>query len=59
LQLAHGPDIPRLTTPGTALFGLVVSDVWECTPLMALLLLSALQAIPPDCIEAEQDPMES
>jgi len=52
LQHAHGPDIPWLTTPGTALFGLVVSDVWEWTPLMALLLLSALQAIPNDMVEA-------
>jgi multiple sugar transport system permease protein len=52
LQLAHGPDIPWLTTPGTALFGLVVSDVWEWTPLMALLLLSGLQAIPNDMVEA-------
>jgi multiple sugar transport system permease protein len=52
LQLAHGPYIPWLTTPGTALFGLVLSDVWEWTPLMALLLLSALQAIPNDMLEA-------
>ncbi len=52
LQLTHGPNIPWLTTPGTALFGLVISDVWEWTPLMALLLLSALQAIPNDMIEA-------
>jgi multiple sugar transport system permease protein len=52
LQHAHGPDIPWLTTPGTALFGLVVSDVWEWTPLMTLLLLSALQAIPNDMVEA-------
>jgi multiple sugar transport system permease protein len=52
LQHAHGPDIPWLTTPGTALFGLVVSDVWEWTPLMTLLLLSALQAIPNDIVEA-------
>jgi multiple sugar transport system permease protein len=52
LQLAHGPDIPWLATPGTALFGLIVADVWEWTPLMALLLLSALQAIPNDLVEA-------
>jgi multiple sugar transport system permease protein len=52
LELIHGPNIPWLTTPGTALFGLVISDVWEWSPLMSLLLLSALQAIPNDMIEA-------
>jgi len=52
LERAHGPSIPGLATPGTALFGLILSDVWEWTPLMALLLLSALQAIPKDTVEA-------
>ncbi len=52
LQLVHGPAVAWLATPGTALFGLIVSDVWEWTPLMALLLLSALQAIPIDIVEA-------
>ena len=52
LQLVHGPAIPWLATPRTALFGLIVSDVWEWTPLVALLLLSALQAIPIDIVEA-------
>ncbi|HYM90957.1 MAG TPA: sugar ABC transporter permease, partial [bacterium] len=41
-----------LSTPGTALIGLVAADVWEWTPLMGLLLLSALQAVSREMVEA-------
>jgi multiple sugar transport system permease protein len=52
LRLAHGPEIAWMNTPGTALFALIVADLWEWVPLMALLILSALQAIPKELVEA-------
>jgi multiple sugar transport system permease protein len=36
----------------TALAGLVLVDVWEWTPLMALILLAGLKALPTDVLDA-------
>ncbi len=52
IQFLHGPSISWLSTPGTALIGLVVANVWEWTPLMGLLLLSVLQAVSREMVEA-------
>ncbi len=41
-----------LASPATALPTLVAIDVWEWTPLMALILTAGLKAIPPELIEA-------
>ena len=38
--------------PRTALFSLVLVDIWEWTPFMFLILLAGLQAIPTDPYEA-------
>jgi multiple sugar transport system permease protein len=46
LEVLHGPRIPWLATPHSAMFGLVAADAWEWSPLMALLLFSAMQVIP-------------
>ncbi|WP_328838664.1 carbohydrate ABC transporter permease [Methylobrevis albus] len=41
-----------LGTPSTALATIVVMDVWQWTPLMALILLAGLKAIPATTLEA-------
>jgi trehalose/maltose transport system permease protein len=38
--------------PNTAMWAVVMVDVWKTTPFMALLLLAGLQMIPADCYEA-------
>ena len=38
--------------PSTALFSVVMVDVWKTTPFMALLILAGLQVIPGDVYEA-------
>ena len=53
--LAHwGISDPRglFGSPRTALATLIVVDVWEWTPLMALILLAGLKSLPLDIIEA-------
>jgi len=49
-----GLSIPRgfLGDPHTALAAIVVIDAWEWTPLMALILLAGLKALPTDVLEA-------
>lgn len=39
-------------SPDTAMWAVVMVDVWKTTPFMALLLLAGLQTIPADCYEA-------
>ena len=45
IQVLHGPRVEWLATPLLALSGLVVADAWEWSPLLALLLFSAMQTI--------------
>ncbi|HKV43154.1 MAG TPA: sugar ABC transporter permease [bacterium] len=52
VQLLHGPQVPWLATPTTAMFALLIADAWEWAPLVALLLFAALQVIPRDQFEA-------
>lgn len=49
-----GVSDPRglLGSPRTALATLVAVDAWEWTPLMALILLAGLKALPTDALEA-------
>ena len=47
---AHGVLAGRLT----ALPTLVAIDVWEWTPLVALILLAGLKTVPPELVEAAQ-----
>lgn len=41
-----------LTDPNLALWTIVVADVWEWTPFTTLVLLAALQMMPPEPLEA-------
>ncbi len=38
--------------PATAMWAVVLVDVWKTTPFMALLILAGLQMLPSDCYEA-------
>ncbi|TPM93756.1 sugar ABC transporter permease [Mesorhizobium sp. B2-1-3A] len=41
-----------LTTPGLAMASLVITDVWQWTPLVFLVCLAGLKSVPQDSIEA-------
>jgi trehalose/maltose transport system permease protein len=38
--------------PATAMWAVIIVDVWKTTPFMALLILAGLQMLPADCYEA-------
>jgi len=46
------PDLPILGRGTTALWGVIVADVWQWTPFMVLILLAGLRALPRDPFEA-------
>lgn len=48
----HEISVPWLTGKITALFSIMIVDIWEWTPLMFLILLSGLMALPDDQINA-------
>ena len=55
--LAHwGISDPRgmFADPFQAMLALILIDVWQWTPLMALILLAGLKALPPDILEAAE-----
>jgi len=52
IQVLHGPRVEWLGSSLLALGGLVVADAWEWSPLLALLLFSAMQTIPREQYEA-------
>lgn len=47
-----GPRSGLLTDASTALWMLILIDCWEWTPLMTLILLAGLKALPSDVLEA-------
>jgi trehalose/maltose transport system permease protein len=47
-----GTPVAWTADPNTALWAVVMVDVWKATPFMALLLLAALQMIPNELYEA-------
>ncbi|MGE5609977.1 MAG: carbohydrate ABC transporter permease [Bacillota bacterium] len=50
--IAH--PIAWLGSGGTALFAIILADVWKTTPFMMIILLAGLQNIPGDLYEAAQ-----
>lgn len=46
--------IPWLSESRVAVASVIIMDIWEWTPLMFLLLLAGLQALPEDALEAAQ-----
>lgn len=51
LGLIRAP-IAWTASPDTAMWAVVMVDVWKTTPFMALLILTGLQMLPKDCYEA-------
>lgn len=52
LQLFGLPPLNWLGEPSLALPSVIVADIWEWTPFMALILLAGLQSLPRDPFEA-------
>ncbi|GAC1509385.1 MAG: sugar ABC transporter permease [Chloroflexota bacterium] len=52
LRGLHLGSVPWLSKGPDAVFAVLIMDVWEWTPLLFLLLLAGLQALPEDAIEA-------
>lgn len=52
LHLTGAISVPWLSDPNIALFPIVIADVWQWTPLMFLILLSGLVALPEDQMNA-------
>lgn len=46
------PDKPILATGSTALWGVIVADVWQWAPFMVLIMLAGLRALPREPFEA-------
>lgn len=46
------PSNPILGTGSTALWGIIVADVWQWTPFMVLIMLAGLRALPKEPFEA-------
>ena len=44
--------IPFLSSPGGALFAVILVDVWQWTPFCFLVMLAALQGVPDELLEA-------
>jgi len=54
LSLVGLGPIAWLGDPGTAMFTIALTDIWQWTPFFALVMLSGLSAIPPEVLEAAQ-----
>jgi multiple sugar transport system permease protein len=54
LKGVHLPAVTWLSGTTAAPISVLIMDIWQWTPLMFLLLLAGLQAIPEDALEAAQ-----
>lgn len=54
LYAAHlwSPAYPILASPGSALSGVLLTDIWQWTPFMVLIMLAGLRALPKEPYEA-------
>ena len=46
------PSQPILANSGTALAGILITDIWQWTPFMVLIMMAGLRALPKDPYEA-------
>ncbi|MBW8856055.1 MAG: sugar ABC transporter permease [Bradyrhizobium sp.] len=46
------PSQPILASSGTALMGILLTDIWQWTPFMVLIMMAGLRALPKDPYEA-------
>jgi multiple sugar transport system permease protein len=54
LRAVHLPSVSWLSGTTAAPISVLIMDLWQWTPLMFLLLLAGLQAIPEDALEAAE-----
>jgi multiple sugar transport system permease protein len=54
LGLAHLPQPNWLASTDTAMLSVVMADMWSGVPIVAVLVLAALLAVPPDPLEAAE-----
>lgn len=54
LKMAGVENYSILNNPETALFGIIIADIWQWTPFMLLLLLAGMRALPRSPFEAAQ-----
>lgn len=50
-----GIEVPPegiLGSPSTAIFAVMITDIWQWTPFVALIALAAMQGVPEDVVEA-------
>lgn len=52
LHLTGHIHVPWLSDPNIALFSVMITDIWQWTPLMFLIMLSGLVALPEDQMNA-------
>ena len=52
LGLLHLPIIPWLSSGRTALMSIIITDVWQWTPFVFIILLAGLQSLPTEPFEA-------
>jgi multiple sugar transport system permease protein len=52
VQLLGGEKVNWLGSSSTALWAILISDIWQWSPFIFLLVLSALQGIPKSLVEA-------
>jgi multiple sugar transport system permease protein len=46
------PAYPILATSSSAMFGILLADVWQWTPFMVLIMMAGLRALPKEPFEA-------
>jgi multiple sugar transport system permease protein len=54
LRLLGVPAPQWLTSPSTALLGVIIADIWQWTPFVFLVVYAGLQNVPRDILEAAQ-----
>ena len=52
LGLLHLPIVPWLSSSRTALMSIIITDVWQWTPFVFIILLAGLQSLPMEPFEA-------
>lgn len=52
LHITGAVHVPWLSNPDIALFSVIITDIWQWTPLMFLIMLSGLVALPEDQMNA-------
>lgn len=52
LSLLHLPALHWIGSPDTALMAIMIVDIWQWTPFVAIVLLAGIQSVPREVVEA-------